>query len=266
MKPFRYICLAVAAFAVVTLSSCIGDENTPTAENQPTAETVTQAEANSPKTEDVEYMTNMALMKGHLLVAKELLDKDQPKQAEPHIGHPVEEIYGDVEGQLKKRNVKEFKSTLDGLHDLVKAKPKDAKVATSLTASMAAIDQAITAIPAEKLQKPEFVLAVINGVLDTANEEYSAAIAKGKIVEDIEYQDSRGFVIYAQDLYKGIASNMQKNHAEQHKAITSSMEELITAWPSVIPPDAPAKTPEEVAKLVKTIEDNSQKIIKSSST
>ncbi|MGB3649847.1 MAG: hypothetical protein WBA41_01360 [Rivularia sp. (in: cyanobacteria)] len=261
MKPFRYICLAAAAFAVVTLSSCLGD-NTPTAENTPTAP-VTQTQASqSGEAKDVGYMTKMSLMKGHLLVAKELLDKNEPKQAEPHIGHPVEEIYSDVESQLKERNVKEFKSTLDDLHDLVKSKPKDAKVATSFASSMEAVDGAIAAVPENERNQPEFVLAVIDRVLDTAKEEYEAAIANGKIVEDIEYQDSRGFVLYAQDLYAGISEQMKTAHSEEDKAITSSMSELAKAWPAVIPPSAPVKTPEEVATLVDAIEENAQKVIK----
>lgn len=260
MKSLRYICLAAAAFAVVTLSSCIGD-NSPTAENVPTNAPVAETQI-SGEAKDVEYMTKMALMKGHLLVGKELLDLNEPKQAEPHIGHPVEEIYSDVESQLKEKNVKEFKSTLDNLEDLVKAKPKDAKVATTFTSSMEAVDGAIAAIPEEQRNKPEFVLAVINRVLDTAKEEYEAAIANGKIVEDIEYQDSRGFVLYAQDLYAGISEQMKTAHPEEDKALTSSMSELASSWPSVIPPSAPAKTPEEVATLVNTIEENAQKVIK----
>ncbi|AFY53790.1 hypothetical protein Riv7116_1220 [Rivularia sp. PCC 7116] len=266
MKPIRYICLAAAAFAVVTLSSCMGDSS-PTAENTATTAPVEQSQASqNGEAADVDYMTKMALMKGHLLVAKELLDKNEPKQAEPHIGHPVEEIYSDVEEQLKQKNVKEFKTTLNNLEDLVKAKPKDAQVATSLTSAMEAVDGAIAAVPEEKRKQPEFVLAAIDGVLDTAKEEYEAAIANGKIVEDIEYQDSRGFVIYAQDLYEGISAQMQTAHPEADKAISSSMSELAKAWPSVIPPSAPAKTPEEVAKLVGTIKENAQKTINSSST
>ena len=52
---------------------------------------------------DVDYMVKLGLMKGHMYVAKELLDLNKPDQAEPHIGHPVEEIYADVEEQLKER-------------------------------------------------------------------------------------------------------------------------------------------------------------------
>jgi len=74
---------------------------------------------------DVDYMTKLGLMKGHLIVAKELLDQGKPDQAEPHIGHPVEEIYADVEDQLNERKIPEFKTTLIKLQDLVKAGAKD---------------------------------------------------------------------------------------------------------------------------------------------
>jgi Helix-hairpin-helix motif len=99
---------------------------------------------------DLDYMVKLGLMKGHMYVAKELLDLGEAKQAEPHIGHPVEEIYADVEDQLKERGVKEFKSGLITLEDLVKAGGKDkAKVDAEFTKSMAAIDGAIAILPSE---------------------------------------------------------------------------------------------------------------------
>jgi hypothetical protein len=117
---------------------------------------------------DIDYMVKLGLMKGHLFVAKELLDLNKPKDAEPHIGHPVEEIYTDVAEQLTERKVTEFKTTLITLEDLVKAGAKDnAKVTTNFKASMSAIDLAIAALPATQRQSPQFVLQVINGLLDT---------------------------------------------------------------------------------------------------
>lgn len=215
---------------------------------------------------DVDYMTKMGLMKGHLFVAQELLDKNQPKQAEPHIGHPVEEIYIDVEEQLNERQVKEFKTTLVGLQDLVKSNPKSGKVKTDFTASVQSVDGAIAALPAAQRSKPGFILQVINSLLDAANSEYGAAIANGKVAEAIEYQDSRGFVLYADQLYKGIATQVSQSNPEAHKAIETSFTELTKVWPSVIPPAQPVKTPNEVTQLVKTIELNSQKVIDQSST
>ncbi|MBD2513639.1 helix-hairpin-helix domain-containing protein [Nostoc sp. FACHB-973] len=341
MIKFRYICLTVAAAAIVTLSSC---SSTPTAENPstpaaspPATEAVSnnshsghggkekinintailseldkfeaklgvpalsnKIQANRPygspedlvtkkvitqeqfnqikdqvgvqdvvltgEAKDVDYMSKLGLMKGHLLVAKELLDQNQPKQAEPHIGHPVEEIYVDVEDQLNERKVKEFKTTLVSLQDLVKSSPKDSKVKTNFTSSVQAVDTAIAALPAAERAKPGFVLQVINELLDSANSEYGAAIANGKISAAIEYQDSRGFVFYANELYKGISSQVAQQDAEADKAINASFTELVKVWPAAVPPAKPVKTPEDVTKLVKTIEENSQKVIDKSSS
>ncbi|MBD2410778.1 DNA uptake protein [Nostoc calcicola FACHB-389] len=341
MIKFRYICLTVAAAAIVTLSSC---SSTPTAENPSapvaspqateavsnnshsghggkekinintailseldkfeaklgvpalsnkiqanrpygspedlvTKKVITQEQFNQIKDQvgvqdvvltgeakDVDYMSKLGLMKGHLLVAKELLDQNQPKQAEPHIGHPVEEIYVDVEDQLNERKVKEFKTTLVSLQDLVKSSPKDSKVKTNFTSSVQAVDTAIAALPAAERAKPGFVLQVINELLDSANSEYGAAIANGKISAAIEYQDSRGFVFYANELYKGISSQVAQQDAEADKAINTTFTELVKVWPAAVPPAKPVKTPEDVTKLVKTIEENSQKVIDKSSS
>jgi DNA uptake protein ComE-like DNA-binding protein len=211
---------------------------------------------------DADYMVKLGLMKGHLFVAKELLDLKKPKDAEPHIGHPVEEIYTDVADQLTERKVKEFKTTLISLDDLVKAGAKDsAKVTTTFKDSMQSIDTAINALPDAQRKNPNFILQVINGLLDTANSEYGAAISDGKIKAAIEYQDSRGFITYANMLYQGIAANMTKDHPEDHKAITESLKQLTTVWPAAIPPATPVKMPVEVGKLIKSIEQSTQKII-----
>ena len=213
---------------------------------------------------DVDYMSKLSLMKGHLIVAKELLAQQQPKQAEPHIGHPVEEIYVDVEDQLNERNVKEFKTNLISLQDLVKSQPKAAKVNTDFKTSMDAVDGAIAALPENQRTSPQFVLQVINELLDAANSEYGAAIANGKIAAAIEYQDSRGFVNYANQLFQGISQQLTASNPEANKAIASSMSELAKTWPAVIPPAQPVNTPAEVTQLVKTIEQNSQKVISNS--
>lgn len=213
---------------------------------------------------DIDYMTKLGLMKGHLLVAKELLDQGKPDQAEPHIGHPVEEIYADVEDQLKERNVKEFKTTLINLQDLVKAGAKDAsKVKAEFNSAMQAVDAAIASLPEKQRQEPKFTLQVINGLLDTANSEYQASIANGKIAAIIEYQDSRGFVTYANSLYQNISGQIAKASPETDRAILTSMTELKKTWPSATAPATPVNTTDRVSQLIKTIEKDSQKLLKS---
>lgn len=212
---------------------------------------------------DVDYMTKLGLMKGHLLVAKELLDLKKIDQAEPHIGHPVEEIYADVEEQLNERKVPEFKTPLIALHDLVKAGGKDsAKITTEFAASVKSVDNAIAILPATQKSSSTFILQIINGLLDTANSEYGAAIANGKITQAVEYQDSRGFVVYANELYRTIEPQLKKDHPAAATMIGKSLVDLAKVWPAAIPPATPVKTPEEVTKMVKAIEAEAQKVSK----
>jgi Helix-hairpin-helix motif len=213
---------------------------------------------------DVDYMTKLGLMKGHLEVAKELLDLRRPDQAEPHIGHPVEEIYADIEDQLNERQVKEFKTPLIALQDLVKAGAKDsAAVNTEFKTSVQSIDAAITKLPAAQRSDPKFILPVISGLLDTANSEYKAAIASGKITQAIEYQDSRGFVDYANSLYQTVLPLMKQKSAKAGQNIEVAMSQLTQTWPSPIPPSQPVKTPEQVATIIKKIETDIQQSVQS---
>lgn len=269
----RFFAPAVATALLIILANCTQSPQSEVTSNSSPAPTENSSHGstsahNSASTQnltgeakDVDYMSKLGLMKGHLLVAKELLDAQQPKEAEPHIGHPVEEIYADVEDQLQERNVPDFKNTLVSLHEFVKSNPKSAKVATNFDQSMQAVDKAIETIPEQQRQSPKFVLQVINELLDTANSEYKAAIANDKITTEIEYQDSRGFVNYADTLYGKIEKQMAKEHPDAHKAIAASMTKLKTAWPSAQPPAKPVLSPDEVSEQIKTIEQNAQKVI-----
>ncbi len=204
---------------------------------------------------DVDYLHKLALMKGHMLVAGELLALNQPAQAEPHLGHPVEEIYVDLAEQLGERQVPEFKNELTKVQDLVKSKPGNPQIQAEYAKAMAAIDKAIAALPIQQRQAPNFVLKVINNVLDTASSEYRAAIANGKVKEAIEYQDSRGFVSYAQDtLYQSIAAQVTAKHAAVHQKLTETLAALRKAWPTPVPPATPVLTVEQVVGKIKLIE------------
>jgi len=203
---------------------------------------------------DIDYMTKLGLMKGHMIVAEELLNLKKPEQAEPHIGHPVEEIYADIQDQLSDRQVAEFSDVLTNVQNLVKTKPNDPQLKTEFVNATAAIDKAIAALPESQRQSPEFVLNVINGILDVAGAEYAAAITQGKISEIIEYQDSRGFVIYVTSLYKEVEPKLSKDKADAGKDIKTSLGELFKAWPSPIPPAAPVLSVDTVVGKIKTIE------------
>lgn len=210
---------------------------------------------------DLDYMVKLGLMKGHMMVARELLDLKKPDQADPHIGHPVEEIYADVEEQFKERGVPEFKAQLITLQDMVKAGGKDAaKTNAQFQLALNAIDGAIAKLPEAQRKDQKFILQVISGLLDTARSEYDAAIADGKIKEAIEYQDSRGFVLYAKELYQGIASQVRTQSAANDQQISTAFVDLTAAWPSPLPPATPVQSVEAVSQRIKSIEAIAQKV------
>lgn len=204
---------------------------------------------------DVDYMTKLGLMKGHMLVAGELLALNLPEQAEPHLGHPVEEIYVDLQDQLPERKVAEFSDVLTKVQDLVKSKPNDPQVKAAYDKAMGAIDKAIAALSETQRKDPAFTLQVINEMLDTAAAEYTAAISDGKISAAIEYQDSRGFVQYAKDtLLKDAEPQLAQKSATTASQLTTEMEQLYKAWPDAVPPAAPVVSIDKVVAQVKSIE------------
>jgi Helix-hairpin-helix motif len=211
---------------------------------------------------DVDYMTKLGLMRGHMLVAGELLKLNEPKQAEPHLGHPVEEIYVDIQEQLSERNVKEFSDVLTKVQDLVKSKPQDSQVQPAYEAAVKAIDGAIAALPATQRSSPAFMLKVVNEMLDTAAAEYTAAISDGKFSAAIEYQDSRGFVQYAKDtLLKDIEPALKKEKSVDGNKLKSALDDLYKAWPNPIPPQAPLISAEQLGTQVKAIEKESAALL-----
>lgn len=217
------------------------------------------------RAKDVDYLTKLSLMQGHLLVARELLDRQLPKQAEPHIGHPIEEIYVDISDQLLERQVPDFKNTLLRLQDLVKNKPNDPALKLELTSAMAAIERAIAALPATDRQSPSFVLETIDGLLDTAAAEYTAAISNGKISAAIEYQDSRGFVQYAKTkLLPSIAPTLAAKNPALSKLLTTQLDTLYRAWPDPVPPAKPVLTAEALTAQVSTIQAATAPVVRAS--
>src|SRR5262245_50851455 len=42
---------------------------------------------------DVDMMEKLGLLEGHLLIGKQLLQANMSSDAQPHFGHPAEEIY-----------------------------------------------------------------------------------------------------------------------------------------------------------------------------
>ena len=51
----------------------------------------------APAPDDVDFLFRLGMLEGHLIVGHDLLQAGQPALAAPHFGHPVRELYDDIE-------------------------------------------------------------------------------------------------------------------------------------------------------------------------
>ncbi|NEQ86004.1 MAG: hypothetical protein F6K26_39735, partial [Moorea sp. SIO2I5] len=170
--------------------------------NPPTKTSEIFSNSEPEKLLDEDYIKNLGLMQGHLIAAKDLLNGGTPDQAQSHLEHPIEELYGEIQDKLKEEGVDNFKQNLEDLYDTAKYKPYSDEVTKELDGAVAKIKSAIDSFfeNNKNLQSPEFAEKVIISILNTASEEYEAAIGRNcKIVAPIEYQDSFGFVKYVEN-------------------------------------------------------------------
>lgn len=203
---------------------------------------------------DLALTSNLLLMRGHMLVADELIQAGRWSEALPHLLHPIEELYAEVREPLADRDLPPFGDALDELARTARKGGDAAAYAKQRDAVLARIDQALASVPAEKRQSPGFVTETALALLETAADEYEAAFEDGKIVNVVEYQDSLGFLREATLLFESNRAAFTGKQAERLAEIQTQLAELAKAWPSVQPPPQPTKQPGEVLALVSGIE------------
>lgn len=193
-----------------------------------------------PRDPRIRIYRDIALMRGHILVGTELVDADRWDDALPHFLHPTEELYGAMERYIKLHNVTPFDRQLKALAQAVKAKNKPAFLQASKLVD-ARLTNALTVFRRFMTVQPfsSYTMRTVAETLKIAKSEYAQAIEDGRIAKPVEYQDSRGFVWYAEKLLAAQATEFAKIDAARLGEIQRLLTELKTAWPTAIPPDRP---------------------------
>lgn len=192
---------------------------------------------------DIDLLVVLAQMQGHLRIAKELLSQGKAQAAEPHLGHPADELYGAIEPALLQRGVNGLGASLTALRDQARLKPGAAALIASLTKAQQAITAASQSIPAAVRNDPQTTLAVVRQLAAAAASEYDGAVADGRIVEVIEYQDARGFLLEAAALLQSRAA------APELATAKSRVEAMLKAFPGATPPRAAVLSPQQLLTL-----------------
>ncbi|NEP30286.1 MULTISPECIES: hypothetical protein [unclassified Moorena] len=162
----KYVFITLVVALLVVVIGYYLPSNTPTK----TSELFSNSEYE--KILDEYYIKNLGLMQGHLIAAKDLLEGGTPDQAQSHLEHPIEELYGEIQDKLKEEGVDDFKQNLEDLYDTAKYQPYSEEVTKKLQVSVADIKSAIDSFfeNHKNLQSPEFAEIVLISILNTASE------------------------------------------------------------------------------------------------
>lgn len=187
--------------------------------------------------------------RGHQLVALELLAEGD-RAAATHAAHPIEEVLSSVEGEVEEHggDAASLRTSFDSFLTAVQD-GEDAQAAAEQSRS--AIEEAEEAV-AGNPGDPAYRGSVIAALLGTAAHEYEEALGRGEIALTVEYQDGYGFVRAAQELYQGIAADVENVSTEEAEEIEEAFAALEAAFPSPEPPadPAPLEDVEGAAELV----------------
>ena len=190
---------------------------------------------------DAAYLTQLALIRGHLNVGVELYRVGERKAAATHMKHPDDELYAALKPVLAKRGAPGFEKELHALAERVEKNAEPAQVDTAYSALLAPVAKAEGAVRKPSAQQ---IGEVIHNLVRTAADEYRQAVAEGKIAQPHEYQDALGFARTAEDWLK----KLQAAGADPAVVaeIQKQMAAIRPAWTGVVAPETAPMDPSQL--------------------
>lgn len=190
----------------------------------------------NPATDDVAYLTQLGLMRGHLLVGLELYRAGHIEHARTHMKHPKSELYAEMVPALEARGAAGFGEQLIALASAVESDDSSAEqVEAAYSEVLAGITEAESHADPDATQQ----LQVVVGLVRTAAVEYGIGVVDGKVVNGHEYQDAFGFTTTAQSRVRAMEAGDNEDLAGALAQIDALIQELFDAgtWPGVMPPE-----------------------------
>jgi hypothetical protein len=201
---------------------------------------------------DLKFALSIALIRGHLLIGDQLVGEKQWDAAFPHFMHPVEELYDGIKDQVADYNTPQFLNELNALAKVVEAKnaKQYAAAKRKVDAALAKADAGIKAKHADGV----FALQTALEAMKVAAGEYQAAIVGERIAKPVEYQDARGFILYADMLIDRGSPDLAKKDAAALKKLKAYVADLKAIFPTAMPPKTPVKSSGAMRALVSRVE------------
>jgi hypothetical protein len=180
--------------------------------------------------EHAEFVANLEFIRGHLTQALANKQAGEAALAAAHAGHPVEEVYSLIEGELGEADAAlntELEQALSSLAGNIDALSNE-EVQTRVNALSELLDSARDAVVEEQTRSdPAFNSMVAILLLETADVEYSEAVADGEIIEMIEYQDASAFITRAQAKFNETEAELPEHEAQEIRVFFGQLDELV---------------------------------------
>ncbi len=183
-------------------------------------------------TDDVAYLTQLGLIRGHLAVGYALYSEGLENLAETHMKHPRAEIYRQLVPAFEARGCAGFGEGLSALTNAVVSRESQAGVTAAYEALLADIR---TCERVAALQDPQLAVKVIENLLRTAGVEYQIGVIDGEIDNLHEYQDAWGFTQIAGEWTRGAAFASSPKATAVAGQLQALIAELQPLWPSLNP-------------------------------
>jgi hypothetical protein len=167
-------------------------------------DTGTNATTNDINSTQVDFVSNIEQIRGHLNAAVMNKEARNNSLAKAHSLHPIAEIYSTIEPSISNINstlnttlasdLSQF-SQMVNVSSLDEFEEQSKKINGTLNQTIQRV------IPRDALSKSSFNLGVISDLLSIAETEYGEAVENGTIKEIVEYQDGQAFVSRAQNMF-----------------------------------------------------------------
>jgi hypothetical protein len=202
---------------------------------------------------DVAFLARLKMMVGHLYAADFAVERGDLLEARQHITHPVSEILPDIVRVLKKRDLNDPRSALNGILETLQSGALE-QTRTRIYDAVVEIESLQHSIDPSKMVMDRILADAAVLLLRTAVTEYDAAFKSGKIVNIPEYHDGSAFVTEAIALIQDAEYEWKTKNPPAYGQLELSSQELQTAWPSEIPPPNSVIPLARMLALVTTIE------------
>jgi hypothetical protein len=188
--------------------------------------------------DNLDLFEKLGLLEGHLMIGKALLDAKMQRDALPHFGHPVRELYDYIKPVFKSRNVPEFETELADLERRAKTQPNDPATTTAYNDVLRKIAVLRATIPSSLMDAHSFVVRAISLMMHNASSDLGESLERGRIVNTVEYHDAMGFAYYTSGFIRTKAAVLGAD-AER---VAGEMRLVLSAFPALRPPERPTRS------------------------